>query len=109
MWAGRCRRSPGTWVPRADDAGPQQGVPGGWLRDALTTPLSRPPSVRAADPDALEQLLLDTSAGQGRIWTLGHLTRWRGQERGVTAQSKISYPRRIIAAISFLRSFKKTS
>ncbi|MER3485294.1 MAG: helix-turn-helix domain-containing protein [Chloroflexota bacterium] len=43
----------------------------------------RPPTVRADDLDALERLL-DESAGAGRTWTLGQLTRWLGQERGVT-------------------------
>lgn len=42
----------------------------------------RPPTVRADDLDALARLL-DESAARGRAWTLGHLTRWLAQERGV--------------------------
>jgi transposase len=42
----------------------------------------RPAQVRAADLDALEQVL-DAGAASGRAWTLPQMVRWLATERGV--------------------------
>ncbi len=58
-------------------------VAGGFAALADQPRSGRPPTVTAADLDALERLL-DESAASGRTWTLPQLVQWLATARGVT-------------------------
>lgn len=61
------------------------------LRDRASVPAGRRPS----GTDALDALarLRDESTARGRTWTLGQLTRWLVQERGVlVSPGRLSVP-----------------